>query len=175
MLIQKGLLAIVTLWHLCAFAAGGVYVFHAYGVLFFGGHNPAGVRIIRTADWQLWLSGFCIIGLGVMTEGFDHYVANPKLLAKIIVIVTWLISTQTIRRYAVIQLKTGNRIPMLLASSLNITCWTYGAFLGGADSLAYGVVSFNGLMLGFEVMLAAFLMLTVLLENRYQKNASPPK
>lgn len=172
-LTLKTLLSFAMLWHTFAFAAGGVYVFHAYHVLFRGGHNPSGVKVIRSADWQLWLSGFMIIGLGIALFGFDQYVANPKLWAKVLLITIWLISTQTIRRYAVVQMRTGNRTPMLLASSVNVACWIYGAFLGVAKPLGLGVVSFTILTAGFDVTIALCLIVTILLENRRQRTAAP--
>ena len=178
MLILKTLLSLAALWHVCAFAAGGVYVFHAYRVLFYGGHNPAGLKVIRTADVQLWLSGFVMIGLGILVFGFDAYAFNPKLWAKLVLIVIWLISTQMIRRYAVIQLRDGNRLPMLLASSINVTCWAYGAFLGVAKSLALGGFLFSGFIIGFDVVFAFSLCITLLLENRreaYLKTQKPKK
>lgn len=168
-------MTLAALWHTFAFAAGGVYVFHAYYVLFRGGHNPSGVKVIRSADWQLWLSGFVIIGLGIALFGFDRYIANPKLLAKTLVITIWLISTQTIRRYAVVQLRSGYRIPMLITSSVNVACWIYGAFLGVAHSLAYGVVSFAVLLAGFDVVLALCIGVTIILENRQKITTEDPK
>lgn len=166
------LLSFAVLWHIFAFAAGGVYVFHAYRVLFGGGHNPSGVKVIRSADWQLWLSGFMIIGLGMALYGFDRYTANPKLWAKVIVITIWLISTQTIRRYAVAQMRAGYRKPMLLASSVNVACWIYGAFLGVAKPLGFGVASFTMLTAGFDVTIALCLIVTIMLENRRQRIAA---
>lgn len=168
MLILKTLLSITMLWHVCAFAAGGVYVFHAYRVLFYGGHNPAGLKVIRTADVQLWLSGFTMIGLGIAVYGLDAYMQNPKLWAKMILIIIWLISTQFIRRYAAGQMRSGNRLPMLLASSVNVACWTYGAFLGVAKPLASGGYSFSTFILGFDIALTLSLLVTILLENHKQ-------
>ncbi len=172
-LTLKILLSFAVLWHTFAFAAGGVYVFHAYRVLFWGGHNPSGVKVIRSADWQLWLSGFVIIGLGIALYGFDRYTANPKLWAKVIVITIWLISTQTIRRYAVAQMRTGYRTPMLLASSANVACWIYGAFLGVAKPLGFGTVSFTMLTAGFDVTIALCVCVTILLENRRLRMTAP--
>ena len=169
----KILLSFVMLWHTFAFAAGGVYIFHAYRTLFWGGHNPTGVKVIRSADWQLWLSGFMMIGLGVMIDGFDQYAANPKLWAKTLLIIIWLISTQTIRRYAVVKIRTGNRAPMLLASSVNVACWIYGAFLGVAKPLGFGVVSLSMWTVGFDITLALCIIVTVMLENHYKRTVVP--
>lgn len=171
-LTLKTLLSFAVLWHIFAFAAGGVYVFHAYRVLFLGGYNPSSVKVIRSADWQLWLSGFMIIGLGIALYGFDRYTANPKLWAKVIVITIWLISTQTIRQYAVAQMRTGYRTPMLLASAVNIACWVYGAFLGVAKPLGFGAVSFTMLMAGFDITIALCLIVTIALENRRLRMAT---
>ena len=168
-LILKISLSLVVLWHTFAFAAGGVYIFNAYHTLFRGGHNPSGVKVIRSADWQLWLSGFMMIGLGVMIDGFDQYAANPKLWAKTLLIIIWLISTQTIRRYAVVKIRTGNRTPMLLASSVNVACWIYGAFLGVAKPLAFGVVSLRMWTIGFDITLAFCMITTMTLEHHYRQ------
>lgn len=165
-------MSLAVLWHTFAFAAGGVYVFHAYRVLFQGGYNPSSVKVIRSADWQLWLSGFVMIGLGVALFGFATYMSNPKLWAKLLVITIWLISTQTIRRYAVAKMRIGYRVPMLLASSVNVACWIYGAFLGIAKPLGSGIVSFTLLATGFDVMIALCLAVTILLENRRQRVVS---
>ena len=174
-LTLKILLSLVVLWHTFAFAAGGVYIFNAYHILFRGGHNPSGVKVIRSADWQLWLSGFMIIGLGIMVDGFDQYAANPKLWAKTLLIIIWLISTQTIRRYAVVKIRTGDRIPMLLASSVNVACWIYGAFLGVAKPLEFGVISFSMWTIGFDVTLAFCIIVTIVLENHYKPTTAPWK
>lgn len=168
-LTLKILLSLVVLWHTFAFAAGGVYIFNAYHILFRGGHNPSGVKVIRSADWQLWLSGFMIIGLGIMIDGFEQYAANPKLWAKTVLIIIWLISTQTIRRYAVVKIRTGDRTPMLIASSVNVACWIYGAFLGVAKSLAFGVVSLSMWTVGFDITLAVCIVTTMTLENHYRQ------
>ena len=168
-LFLKIFLSIVVLWHTFAFAAGGVYIFNAYQILFKGGQNPSGVKVIRSADWQLWLSGLMMIGLGMMIDGFDQYIANPKLWAKTLLIIIWLISTQTIRRYAVAKIRAGNRTPMLLASSVNVTCWIYGAFIGVAKSLSFGVVSLNMWAVGFYITLALCIITTMTLEHHYQQ------
>lgn len=175
MIIQltlKVLLTLTALWHTFAFAAGGVYVIHAYQTLFKGGHNPIGTSVIRSADWQLWLSGVLIIGFGIALAGFLPYVANPKLWAKTLLITVWFISTQTMRFYAVSQFRAGIRLPMLLASSVNVACWIYGAFLGVAKPLANSVVSFPVLAVGFVVMIAVCLSVTMMFETRRQQRHS---
>ena len=175
MYILKTLFSIAVLWHVFAFAAGGVYVFHAYRVLFFGGHNPAGLKVIRTADVHLWLSGFTVIGLGIVMFGLSVYFSNPKLLAKLVLVVIWLFSTQLIRRYAVKRIRNGNRTPMLLASSINVTCWVYGAFLGVAKPLVLEGYTFSQFLIGFDVVLACSLVVTLYLESKREADLQNKK
>ncbi len=85
---------------------------------------------------------------------------TTKLWTKVILIIIWLISTQTIRRYAAAKMRTGYRVPMLLASSVNVTCWIYGAFLGIAKPLAFGAMSFKSLLVGFDIVLLLSLCVT---------------
>jgi len=166
MLFFNTLFSIAVLWHIFAFAAGGVYVFHAYRVLFFGGHNPAGLKIIRTADVHLWLSGFTVIALGIYINGVSTYFANPKLLAKLVLVVIWFFSTQLIRRYAVKRMREDIRAPMLLASSINVTCWVYGAFLGVAKPLVLNGYTFGQFLIGFFAVFTASVFVTLFLENK---------
>lgn len=171
-LTLKLLLTLAALWHTFAFAAGGAYVFHAYQTLFNGEHNPLSRSVIRSADSQLWLSGVVIIGLGIGLTGLHQYLANPKLWAKATLITIWFTSTQTMRLYAVARFRAGDRLPMLLASSVNLACWIYGAFLGVAKPLAFGVVSFTALTSGFIVMIVACLSITMMFEHRRQHLAA---
>lgn len=165
-LILKAVLTAAFFWHVLAFAAGGVYVFHSYIALFSGNHSSSWSRVIRSVDWQLWVSGFAIIGLSIVLLGSDQYLANPKLWTKTLLISIWLISTQTMRLYAVPRLYSGYRTPMLLTSSINAACWVYGAFLGVAKPLAFGVAPFSVLIGGWIATILAFLTVTVCFEKR---------
>lgn len=142
------------LWHVIAFAIGGVYVWQSYKVVL-GQEtaDPTTIKFwnvtIRKADWHLWLSGFAIIGVGLLLSGVEHYLSNPKLWCKVTVVVVWLLSTQSMRHYAAARLRQGVRAPMLSASALNLACWAYGAFLGCAKGLAYGAVPYVGFLAGF--------------------------
>lgn len=160
------LTTLAVLWHILAFAAGGVHVFFAYQSLFQDQYHSKWTHIIRSADWQLWFSGVLIIGLGIASSGFDQYIANPKLWAKTLLITTWFISTQCIRHYAALKFRLGHRPPMLLASSVSAACWIYGAFLGVAKPLAYGAVSFSVLFAGFVLTVGACLVITIMFDKK---------
>ncbi len=164
-LAPKILLSFAALWHTFAFAGGGVHVVDAYRSLFFGGYESRWARIIRSADWQLWASGFAIIGLGIALSGLN-YLTNPKLWAKGTLICVWLAATQTMRRFALPKFQRGERGPMLLASSISAACWSYGAWLGVAKPLANGVAPFWALLAGFVVTIVGFIFLTLRFEKR---------
>jgi len=167
-LVLNVLTTFAAFWHVLAFAAGGVYVFHAYFSLFRGGYDSGWTRIIRAADGQLWLSGLAIIGLGIALSGFDRYMDNPKLWTKALLITVWFISTLTMRYYAVAKLVAGFRTPMLLAAAVNVSCWIYGAFLGVAKPLANGVVPFTALMGGWFATILVCLAVTQRMEKKCQ-------
>jgi hypothetical protein len=150
----KLFITLAALWHTLAFAAGGVFVTLAFGALCGLKYERWWTRVIRTADQQLWISGVALIGLGILGSGFQNYVSNPKLWAKILVIAVWAISIQLLRRYK----RRGETEKLLLACGVSLGCWTYGAFLGVAKPLAYGAAPFWAFAAGFVlVCLAAVL------------------
>jgi hypothetical protein len=166
LILLEILKTLAALWHTVAFAGGMVFVWQSYRALLGQvPHDFRSGRIIRKADIHLWLSGFAIIGLGILISGTDTYLDNPKLWAKVVLITVWLIATQAIRHYALPRLKAGQRVPMLTAAAISLSCWIYGAFLGVAQGLAYGVIPFEGLVSGFLFTTLACLGLTFLHAN----------
>lgn len=162
--------AVAALWHVLAFAAGMVFVYFSYRTLFnLGAYDRIWGKIIRHADIHLWLSGFAMIAVGTALTGIQAYFANPKLWTKILVIMVWLITTQIMRRIAVPALKKGNRQLMLATSGISLGTWIYGAFLGGAKTLANGNASFAFLVGGFLLTLVACLTATYATENWMKK------
>jgi len=152
------LITIAALWHVIGFAFGLVYVHFSLKSLFnFIQYDRKWSRILRTADLHLWLSGFALIALGLLQKGTGEYLSNPKLWCKITVVIVWFLSTQLMRRVGIQHLKNGNINPMMQLSAINLSCWIYGAFLGCAKPLAYGVVSYPTFFLGFAgVMILSF-------------------
>ncbi|MEW6679042.1 MAG: hypothetical protein AB1421_14085 [Pseudomonadota bacterium] len=158
---------LAALWHVVAFAGGFAFVWQSYRALLGQiPHEPRWGKFIRKADIHLWLSGFVIIGLGILSSGLLHYLSNPKLWTKSLLILVWLIATQTMRRYAMPRFKAGIRTPMLLTAAISLGCWSYGAFLGVAKGLAYGALPFTVLVSGFLLTLSASLVLTFLLDQQ---------
>ncbi len=169
MLLLKILMTLAVLWHSFAFAAGGVYAFLAYRSLFDGRYDRRWTRVIRSADWQLWVSGSAIIVLGIASSGSGLYMANPKLWTKLLVVATWLVSTQFLRHIGVRHSRAGNRRSVLIACALNVACWIYGAFLGVAKPLADGSVPFSAFLTGFIGVATVSIGLTLLLEKKHRR------
>lgn len=152
------LITLSAFWHVLGFAFGLVYIHFSlrslFGVILY---DRSWTKIIRSADLHLWLSGFALIGLGIWQKGLEVFIANPKLWCKVTVVVIWLISTVLMRRIGIPALKSGNKLPMLRLAAINISCWIYGAVLGCAKPLAFGVVSYPAFLAGFAtVMLVCF-------------------
>lgn len=169
-LTLKLVLALAVFWHTLAFAAGSINVLHSYRALFCGERYLGVSRIIQSAEWQLWMSGFGIISAGIALSGWDIYLSNPKLWAKLVLVTVWLLSTISMRRFALVRLRTGQRGPMLATSAVSAACWAYGAFLGGAKSLANGEIPFSGLLVGFLLTICGCAALTIALESHRRVN-----
>jgi hypothetical protein len=148
--IRALLTSLALFWHLLAFAAGGVYAVLAFRSVFCGGYQPFWTRVLRAADWQLWASGLVIVLLGLWVSGAG-YLANPKLQAKLLVVVAWFCSTQMLRRFGRTAAERG-RPAYATAAVLNLSCWAYGGFLGAAKPLAQGVAPLSALLLGFVLV-----------------------
>jgi len=165
----------MSLWHVIAFACGFLFVFQAYLALFGRvRYDPTHNRIIRHADRHLWISGFAIIGLGILMNGAEVYLANPKLWTKAMLITIWAVSTEAMRLYALPRLRRGMRMPMLVTGTLSLACWIYGAFLGVAHGLAYGKAPLWGLMAGYLLVLLGLSVLAVRLTSTPVLNPESP-
>lgn len=162
------LISLVALWHLVGFAFGLVYVrLSLLSLIRQIPYEPKWKGILRGADVHLWLSGFTLMFLGMMQKGVDVYLSNPKLWTKLSVVLVWMAATQLMRHLGVPQLKHGNASPMLQLSAVSISCWLYGAFLGCAKPLGYGVVSYGEFLAGFGCVM----IVTLLVVNRFIKPA----
>lgn len=107
----------------------------------------------------------------MLISGADKYLDNPKLRIKVLLITVWLLATQAMRRHALPRFKAGRRTPTLITSAISPACWIYGAFLGVAQGLAYGVMPFSGLLSGYLLVTGASLVVTFSLETHRQ---APP-
>ncbi len=174
MILIKSLTSLAVLWHLFAFAAGGVYAFLSCRALFRGGYDWRWSRVMRSADWQLWVSGLLVLGLEARLVGLVPCLSNPKLIAKLVVIGVWFASTQALRHLHAPAHGQRHRAAFLTACAVTAACWIYGAFLGVAKPLANGVVPLLGFLAGFAGLIALSIGIILVLEHRMTPAASGP-
>lgn len=169
LIFLKLLWALAVFWHVLAFCQGGYCVLKAYHSLFGGEWDSTRKNRIRLAEWHLWASGVAIIILGIALGG-RSYLENPKLWAKLVVITIWLASSIFLGLLATLPPSSKRRSAMLLLCAVSGACWLYGAFIGGAKSLANGVVPFSTFMIGFVAVVATCIFVTFYFER--QRTAS---
>lgn len=166
-------LTLAAFWHVLAFAGGGVNVALSYRGLFSGKHDKGWARAIRSAEWQLWVSGIALVLLGCLAAGWQAGLGNPKLQAKLVVVTVWLASTVIMRRFAVPRMRLGDRSSMLWVCSVSGACWVYGALLGVAKPLANGRVTLGEFLMGLIATIGVCLAATHVLERGRKRGAIP--
>ena len=99
--------------------------------------NAFVARIVMVALGLLWASGVAIVGLGALAS--PDYLANPKLQAKILVVVLLTANAFALHRITFPRLAKGRRVARWHAAdwlavavpvALSNTLWLYAAFLG---------------------------------------------
>ncbi len=163
----KFVIPIAALWHIVGFAFGIVYIKSSImSLLGYENYNKKWSFIIKNADFHLWLSGLLLIAAGLFQGNSLEYISNPKLWCKITVILVWVLATQLMHRIGIPQLQLGNKAPMMQLSAINLGCWIYGAFLGCAKPLAYGIVSYPTFLIGFVGTISGCFLALQHLEKR---------
>lgn len=164
--------ALAALWHVLAFSIGfGLVILHVRALFRFEDYDNRWSRPLRAAELHLWLSGLAIIGAGIAQSGLERYAANPKLWAKISVVLIWAASVHVLRSSTAAWLQQGQRRRVIAAASISVACWLYAAFLGCAKDLAFGVAPFSALMAGFIAAVLMGLIAGLALEQRYGTKA----
>ena len=85
-------ISLAALWHVMGFAFGLVYVWQStQSLLGRIAYDSRWSKILKNADYHLWISGAVLIVLGVLDKGSAIYFSNPKLLCKIMVVLFWVV------------------------------------------------------------------------------------
>jgi hypothetical protein len=164
--------AVASLWHLLAFAIGLSLLFHHVRALYRQeSYDRQWAGPLRMAELHLWQSGIAIIGVGIAQFGLERYASNPKLWAKVAVVLVWAASIRILRTRAAAWLRSDQRSRLVAVSSISAACWLYGAFLGCARGLAFGVAPFAALAAGFAATLVVSVVVGFALERRFQANS----
>lgn len=159
------------------------------------GHKPGGHDSTHMARLQksvanalifLWLTGIAVIGLDYLEKGMNYF-ANPKLQAKIIIVLLLTFNGMLLHRYvlpallkagSLLDLNVGVRTFALFSGALSGVSWLYAAMLGVCRPLAWKY-SLTELLLAYPVLiLLGFAMMAVLTQwarkRRLAKAAQAP-
>ncbi|MGE8322491.1 MAG: hypothetical protein ACN6OX_05355 [Pseudomonas sp.] len=133
------------------------------------GHNKAGHDAEHMASLQksvanalifLWLTGAAVIGIDYLEKGMNYF-ANPKLQAKIIIVLLLTFNGMLLHRYvlpallkagSLLNLNIGVRMFAVFSGALSGVSWLYAAMLGVGRPLAWKY-SLTELLLAYPVMI----------------------
>lgn len=102
-------------------------------------------RTVSRALWALWITGFAIIALDMADKGVA-YLGNPKLQAKIAIVMLLTLNGAVLHRYvmpameragSVLRLPFSQRQLAILAGTISGVSWLYAAMLGIGRPLAW--------------------------------------
>ncbi|WP_063913541.1 MULTISPECIES: hypothetical protein [Pseudomonas] len=132
----------------------------------------------------LWLTGAAVIGIDYLDKGMNYF-ANPKLQAKVIIVMLLTFNGMLLHRYVLpALLKAGNLLDLnfgvrmfaLFSGALSGVSWLYAAMLGVGRPLAWKY-SLSELLLAYPVLiLLGFAMMAALTQwarNRSQVEPVP--
>lgn len=178
----------------CCIAIGLVFASDAEMVRnLLKGHKEAGhdsqhmtklQKSVANALLFLWLTGAAVIGIDYLDKGMNYF-ANPKLQAKVIIVMLLTFNGMLLHRYVLpALLKAGNLLDLnfgvrmfaLFSGALSGVSWLYAAMLGVGRPLAWKY-SLSELLLAYPVLiLLGFAMMAALTQwarNRSQAEPVP--
>ncbi|MEN5140822.1 hypothetical protein [Pseudomonas juntendi] len=154
----------------CCIAIGLVFTSDAEMVRdLLKGHKKAGhdgqhmARLQKSVTYALlglWLTGAAVIGIDYLEKGMNYF-ANPKLHAKVIIVLLLTFNGLLLHRYvlpallkagSLIDLNIGVRLFALFSGALSGVSWLYAAMLGVGRPLAWKY-SLTELLLAYPVMI----------------------
>lgn len=176
----------------CCIAIGVVFASDAEMVRnLLKGHRKAGHDSQHMASLQksvanalifLWLTGVAVIGIDCLEKGMNYF-ANPKLQAKVIIVLLLTFNGMLLHRYVLpALLKAGNLLDLsfgvrmfaLFSGALSGVSWLYAAMLGVGRPLAWKY-SLTELLLAYPVMiLAGFAMMAALTQWARKRSEAEP-
>lgn len=138
------------------------------------GHDNAHMeslqRSVANALIFLWLTGAAIIGVDYLEKGMGYF-NNPKLHAKVIIVLLLTFNGMLLHRYvlpallkagSLLDLKVGVRMFALFAGALSGVSWLYAAMLGVGRPLAWKY-SLTELLVAYPLLIALGFALMVVL------------
>jgi len=176
----------------CCIAIGLVFASDAEMVRnLLKGHKQAGhdskhmtslQKSVANALIFLWLTGAAVIGIDYLDKGMNYF-ANPKLQAKVIIVMLLTFNGMLLHRYVLpALLKAGNLLDLnfgvrmfaLFSGALSGVSWLYAAMLGVGRPLAWKY-SLTELLLAYPVLiLLGFAMMAALTQWARSRSQAEP-
>lgn len=176
----------------CCIAIGLVFASDAEMVRnLLKGHKEAGQdskhmtslqKSVANALIFLWLTGAAVIGIDYLDKGMNYF-ANPKLQAKVIIVMLLTFNGMLLHRYVLpALLKAGNLLDLnfgvrmfaLFSGALSGVSWLYAAMLGVGRPLAWKY-SLTELLLAYPVLiLLGFAMMAALTQWARSRSQAEP-
>jgi hypothetical protein len=140
-------------------------------------HMTSLQKSVASALIFLWISGAALIGIDYLEKGINYF-ANPKLQAKVIIVLLLTFNGMLLHRYilpallkagSLLDLQIGVRMFALFSGALSGVSWLYAAMLGVGRPLAWKY-SLSELLMAHPVLIvlgfASMVALTQWARNR---------
>jgi hypothetical protein len=145
-------------------------------------HMASLQKSVSNALLFLWITGAAIIGIDYLDKGMTYF-ANPKLQAKVIIVLLLTFNGMLLHRYVLpAMLKAGSLIDLhvnvrmfaLFSGALSGVSWLYAAMLGVGRPLAWKY-SLTELLMAYPVLiLLGFAMMLALTQWARSRSAAAP-
>lgn len=145
-------------------------------------HMASLQKSVSNALIFLWVTGAAIIGIDYLDKGMAYF-ANPKLQAKVIIVLLLTFNGMLLHRYVLpAMLKAGSLLDLqinvrmfaLFSGALSGVSWLYAAMLGVGRPLAWKY-SLTQLLMAYPVLIVlGFAMMVALTQWARKRNAAAP-
>jgi len=147
-----------------------------------GKHMTSLQRSVANALIFLWLTGAAVVGIDYLDKGMNYF-ANPKLQAKLIIVLLLTFNGMLLHRYvlpallkagSLLELNFSMRMFALFSGALSGVSWLYAAMLGVGRPLAWKY-SLTELLLAYPVMiLLGFALMAALTQWARKRSEAEP-
>lgn len=145
-------------------------------------HMASLQKSVSNALIFLWVTGAAIIGIDYLDKGMAYF-ANPKLQAKVIIVLLLTFNGMLLHRYvlpammkagSLLDLQINVRMFALFSGALSGVSWLYAAMLGVGRPLAWKY-SLTELLMAYPVLIVlGFAMMVALTQWARKRNAAAP-
>ena len=145
-------------------------------------HMDSLQKSVANALIFLWITGAAVIGIDYLDKGMNYF-ANPKLQAKVIIVLLLTFNGMLLHRYvlpamlkagSLLDLQVNVRMFALFSGALSGVSWLYAAMLGVGRPLAWKY-SLTELLMAYPVLIVlGFAMMVALTQWARKRNEATP-